>query len=397
MSVLFGPAQTHCRASATNENGILHEPSTRTKYTYDYNGNTLTKVVGSNTTSYAWDYENRMTSVTLPGSGGTVTFKYDPFGRRIYKSSSSATSVFAYDGDNMVEETNSSGTAVARYADGLNIDEPLAMLRGGATSFYHADGLGSVTSLSNTSGSIAQTYTFDSFGNQTASTGSLTNPFRYTARESDTETGLYYYRARYYDPSTGRFLSEDAEAFGGSIDFYAYVQNNPLNFSDPFGLYRTKSGVPPPNPRLDRFMKCMDSCTGQDQVVTATTNGKHQDPGHAAGTTVDIRPLGSADTVFCCAGQCGAPYLLDERKLKTKFGSGAHFHIQLVAPHHPNPRAPNSIPSGCRPGGCTNSSSARASSGSDSSSSPFVVIVTAPAAPIPTQENASLPNNLEQP
>jgi YD repeat-containing protein len=62
-------------------------------YTYDYDGNTLTKVVGSNTTSYAWDYENRMTSVTLPGSGGTVTFKYDPFGRRIYKSSSAATSV----------------------------------------------------------------------------------------------------------------------------------------------------------------------------------------------------------------------------------------------------------------------------------------------------------------
>jgi YD repeat-containing protein len=60
------------------------------------NGNTLTKVTGSNTTSYAWDYENRMSSVTLPGTGGTVTFKYDPFGRRIYKSSSSTTSVYAY-------------------------------------------------------------------------------------------------------------------------------------------------------------------------------------------------------------------------------------------------------------------------------------------------------------
>jgi len=57
------------------------------------------------------DYENRMTSVTLPGSGGTVSFKYDPFGRRTYKFSSSGTSIFAYDGDNMVEETNSSGTA----------------------------------------------------------------------------------------------------------------------------------------------------------------------------------------------------------------------------------------------------------------------------------------------
>jgi hypothetical protein len=121
-------------------------------------------VVGSNTTQYFWDYENRMSSVTLPGSGGTVSFKYDPFGRRIYKSSSSGTSVFAYDGDNLVEETNSSGTAVARYSQGLNIDEPLAMLRSSTTSFYQADGLGSVTSLSNSTGSLAQTYTFDSFG-----------------------------------------------------------------------------------------------------------------------------------------------------------------------------------------------------------------------------------------
>ena len=76
-----------------------------------------------------------------------VSFKYDPFGRRIYKSSSSGTSVFAYDSDNLVEETNSAGTAVARYSQGLNIDEPLAMLRSSTTSYYEADGLGSVTSL----------------------------------------------------------------------------------------------------------------------------------------------------------------------------------------------------------------------------------------------------------
>lgn len=79
---------------------------------------------------------------------GTATFKYDLFGRRIFKSSSSGTSVFTYDGDKVVEETNSSGTAVARYAQGLNIDEPLAMLRSATTSYYQADGLGSITSLS---------------------------------------------------------------------------------------------------------------------------------------------------------------------------------------------------------------------------------------------------------
>jgi YD repeat-containing protein len=91
-------------------------PQNKSETTDDSNGNTLTKVVSSNTTTYAWDYENRLTSVTLPSSGGTVTFKYDPFGRRIYKSvSSGGTSVFANDGDNMIEETNSSGTVVGGW------------------------------------------------------------------------------------------------------------------------------------------------------------------------------------------------------------------------------------------------------------------------------------------
>ena len=171
-----------------------------------------------------------------PGYSGTVTFKYDPFGRRIYKSSSSGTSIYAYDGDSLIEETSSSGAVVARYSQGLNIDEPLAMLRSGATSFYNADGLGTITSLANTAGSLAQSYTFDSFGKQTASSGSLTNSFRYTAREFDTETSLYYYRARYYDPSVGRFVSEDPAGFFGGFDFYNYTKNDPIDFGDPTGL-----------------------------------------------------------------------------------------------------------------------------------------------------------------
>jgi RHS repeat-associated protein len=175
-------------------------------------------------------------SKTAVGSG--VSFKYDPFGRRIYKSSSTATSIYAYDGDNLIEEVNSSGTAVARYSQTQNIDEPLAILRSATTSYYHADGLGTTTSLSNAAGTLAQTYTFDSFGKQTASSGSLTNPFQYTGRELDSETGLYYMRARYYDPSAGRFLSEDPSDFNGGINFYAYVANDPVNWNDPLGLDR---------------------------------------------------------------------------------------------------------------------------------------------------------------
>jgi RHS repeat-associated protein len=217
-------------------------------YTYDSNGNMLTKTVGSNTTSYTWDFENRLTSVTLAGNGGTVTFKYDSFGRRIYKSSSSGTSVFAYDGDSMAEETNASGTVVARYSQTEKIDQPLAMLRSGTTSFYEADGLGSVTSLTNSSGAVGETYAYDSFGKQTASSGSLTNPSQYTGREMDAETGLYYYRARYFDPIVGHFLSQDPIGIRGGINFYRYADNQPSNQNDPSGLAPQKFGkqVSPP-------------------------------------------------------------------------------------------------------------------------------------------------------
>jgi RHS repeat-associated protein len=206
-------------------------------YTYDNNGNTLTKTVGSNTTSYSWDYENRLTSVTLPGSGGTVSFQYDPFARRIYKQSPTFTSIFAYDGDNLIETANSSGGVVSRYAHTQNIDEPLEEVRSSTTSYYEADGLDSVSSLTNTAGAVANTYTYDSFGNLTNSAGSVSSPFEYTGRELDSETGLYFYRARYYDPQVGRFLREDPLGLNsGQINFYSYVGNQPVDYFDPFGL-----------------------------------------------------------------------------------------------------------------------------------------------------------------
>jgi RHS repeat-associated protein len=230
-------------ASYTNDTSNELTATSNATYGYDLNGNAVAKNDSTGITTYAWDFENRLTSVTLPGTGGTVSFKYDPFGRRIYKSSSSATSVYAYDGDNLIEETNSSGAVVARYQPTQNIDEPVAMLRSGATSYYHTDGLGSVTSLSNSAGALAQTYAYDSFGKQTSSSGSLTNPFQYTARESDTETGLYYYRARYYDSSPGRFLTEDPLRFRDGTNLYAYVKNRSTMLRDPSGRMAWGGGI----------------------------------------------------------------------------------------------------------------------------------------------------------
>jgi len=210
--------------------------SSAASYGYDNDGNTTSKTASGNTTNYSWDYENRLTSVTLPNSGRTVTFKYDPFGRRIYKSSNPGTFIYAYDGTGIVETVNASGGVLARYSQGPIIDEPLAEQQSDTTDYYDADGNGSITSLTNVTGALAQTYTFDSYGNTTNSSGSLTNFFQYNAREFDTETGLYFYRARYYDPTAGRFLREDPLRFRAGINFYAYVGNGPTNVRDPFGL-----------------------------------------------------------------------------------------------------------------------------------------------------------------
>jgi len=119
---------------------------------------------------------------------------------------------------------------------GLGIDEPLAELRSSAVSFYNADGLGSTTSLTNSAGAISNKYFYDSFGNVYRSSGSVVNAYQFTAREFDSETGLYYYRARYYDPAVGRFLSEDPFGFSSGVNYYPYAANNPTDDTDPLGL-----------------------------------------------------------------------------------------------------------------------------------------------------------------
>jgi hypothetical protein len=106
------------------------------------------------------------------------------------------TTIYVYDGDNIIEELAANRNSVARYAQGLGIDEPLAMLCSSTTSFYQADGLGSITSLTKTSGAVAATYTYDSFGKTIATTGTILYPCEVAGRERDLETDQYYNRAR---------------------------------------------------------------------------------------------------------------------------------------------------------------------------------------------------------
>ncbi|MBI4286290.1 MAG: PKD domain-containing protein [Chloroflexi bacterium] len=206
-----------------------------TTYAYDNNGNMVKKTEGQNATAYQYDYENRLTRVTLPDAS-QVSYGYAPYGDRLTRTDSAGTAFYFYDIRDVLVEMDGAGAQVARYTHGPGIDEPVKVSRGGVSSYYHFDGLGSVTALSNSAQNTVATYRYDAFGVITQQTGSLTNPYRFTGREYDQATGLYYLRARYYDPRGGRFVSKDP--WGSTLDElnqYLYALNNPVNRVDLFG------------------------------------------------------------------------------------------------------------------------------------------------------------------
>ena len=247
----------------------------KTQYIYDKNGN-LTKKIElddeeniKKITLYTYDYENRLTKVEIQKKDKVkiVTFTYDPFGRRLSKSVSHLslrgeaeaisnedddndgddedkehprTTYYVYDNEDIIMEYNHKGKVTARYVHGLGIDEPLAIEQKDKMYYYHADGLGSITTLTDVKGKVVQRYEYDSFGNLKHHGHKVKQPYTYTAREYDRETGLYYYRARYYDAKVGRFTQKDP--FPGlinlpqTLNLYAYVGNNPVKYIDPFGL-----------------------------------------------------------------------------------------------------------------------------------------------------------------
>jgi RHS repeat-associated protein len=165
----------------------------------------------------------------------TVTYAYDAFGRRVQRTSTtSGTEKFVYDGADVIRDLNGSGSIIADYLNGPGIDNKLRMTAGGVTSYFVADHLGTTQVLTDASGNASSSLSYDSYGN--VSSGSASTRYTYTGREADVETGLMYYRARWYDSQQGRFMSEDPIGFKGGPNWYAYVGGNPLSYRDPLGL-----------------------------------------------------------------------------------------------------------------------------------------------------------------
>jgi RHS repeat-associated protein len=203
-----------------------------TNYNYDVNGNMTTKAEGSNFWRYSWDYENRLASASTRKQ--TISYRYDALGRRVrrYVVGGKENTKFIYDGADVLVDDNQG--VLTKYLNGAGVDNKLRMQTGSDVKYFLTDHLGSTNGLTDSSGALTNSNTYDSFGN--ASNANFPTRYQYTGREFDSATGLHYYRARFYDANLGRFISEDPIGFvGGDINLYAYVGNNSLNLVDPFG------------------------------------------------------------------------------------------------------------------------------------------------------------------
>jgi len=204
---------------------------------YDANGNTVT----SGGRTFAYDSENHLTSM----NNGGVTIIYDGDGNRVSKTASGVTTLYLVDDLNptgyaQVIEELSGGAVQREYAYGLQRINENQIISGTWTpSFYGYDGGGSVRQLTNLAAAVTDRYNYDAFGNLLNSTGATPNNYLYRGEQYDTNLNLYYLRARYYNPATGRFMSRDPNAGKlkdpKSLHKYLYADGNPVDGMDPSG------------------------------------------------------------------------------------------------------------------------------------------------------------------
>ena len=253
-----------------------YQPSNRVvgtsnaSYSYDNNGNMLTRTDGTGTTTFSWTEENQLSRVTMP-NGVAIDYKYDALGRRIQRATSAGGSArYVYDGDDVLLDLNADWSVGNKYLNGPGVDNHLRQTNAvSGASYFLTDHLGSTAALTDVSGNVREQLNYDSFGNGGVS--ALTR-YTFTGRERDPDTGLMYNRARFYDPQLGRFISEDPIGLGGGINQFAYVGNNPLSGTDPSGLHESDVHY-----YLTYYLARRQGCFTDDEAKAIATGDQETD------------------------------------------------------------------------------------------------------------------------
>ncbi|WP_245749905.1 RHS repeat-associated core domain-containing protein [Marinobacter zhejiangensis] len=225
-------------------------------YHYDDFGNLIEERRGKDqklVTRYAYDCEHRLTEVTLP-DGKTVRYDYDAFGRRIAKDDGLRRTEFLWQGDRLIAEE--CGDQYRTYLYEPDSFRPLALIDGHGPEqarvyYYHLDHLGTPQELTNAQGHLVWSVTYRAYGNVLKQqVAEIDNPLRFQGQYHDPETGLHYNRHRYYNPTTGRFLTPDPIGLAGGLNNYQYVPN-PTGWVDPLGLKVVSKDKPDRNEFVD--------------------------------------------------------------------------------------------------------------------------------------------------
>jgi len=211
------------------------EGGASTSFGYDRNGNLTSKTEGNSSYAYVWDYDNRLKEVRENGNL-LFSYTYDPNGRRVrsFNSGTGVTTTYVYAGINVIYETTSSESTDYLYANGMRI----AKKTGATVKYFHSDHLGSTRLVTDSSGQPTFESDYKPFGQEANATG--TEKYAFTGQYSESDIGLYYFSARWYDASLGRFISEDplkgSMLSSQSQNPYVYCMNNPLRYVDPTGM-----------------------------------------------------------------------------------------------------------------------------------------------------------------